>query len=430
MHDLTLSQLPALAWLVSVQHPSVEDHELTESLNELGRLVKTLGHQVVGTLVQRRASPDPATVLGPGKVEELKELLTKERTLEPTREVWVVFDQDISPSQVRQLSKALDAVVYDRTGIILEIFHRHARSRAAKAQVEIVRLAYMAPRLREMRKGGGDRQRGGIGGKGVGESASELDRRKVRDRISELKLELERIERERTTQRARRQNVRRVALVGYTNAGKSTLMSALTQGEVYIADKLFATLDTTVRALVPEVEPRIVVSDTVGFIRKLPHDLVASFRSTLDEALEAGLLLHVVDASDRAHPHHRETTEEVLKEIGADAVPTRIVFNKCDRLSLAEREELEAEHPDGVFVSAREPSDVARLHKLIVEFFAGELALAWLSIPHARGDLRAQLMATVEVLEEKYDEDGGDYLVRAPEEVIDGFRKQLGVLAH
>ena len=208
----------------------------------------------------------------------------------------------------------------DRTAVILEIFHRHARSRAAKAQVEIVRLAYLAPRLREQGKGA-DRQRGGIGGKGAGESSLELDRRKIRDRIAELTRELDGLAEEQRTQRARRSEMNRVALVGYTNAGKSTLMRALTGSEVYVADKLFATLDTTVRPLVPATKPRVLVSDTVGFIEKLPHDLVASFKSTLDEALEAGLLAQVVDASDPNWERQLEVTTEVLAEIGAGDVP-------------------------------------------------------------------------------------------------------------
>ena len=207
----------------------------------------------------------------------------------------VLIDHEISPSQARNLEKETGGEVMDRTMVILEIFHRHARSRAARAQVEIARLGYMAPRLREAAKQAGpkDRARGGIGGKSAGESHGELDRRKIRDRIAELQQELDAIDLGRKTQRARRQErqgLARVALVGYTNAGKSTLMRALTGSEVLVADKLFATLDTTVRALHPESVPRVLVSDTVGFIKKLPHGLVASFKSTLDEALEASLL--------------------------------------------------------------------------------------------------------------------------------------------
>src|SRR6185295_2108760 len=242
----------------------------------------------------------------------------------------VLVDHDITPSQARNLEKATGVEVLDRTAVILEIFRRHARSRATKAQVEIVRLSYLAPRLREQGKGR-DRQRGGIGGKGAGESGMELDRRKIRDRIAELTAELRGLEEEQSTQRARRRALNRVALVGYTNAGKSTLMRALTGSEVYVADKLFATLDTTVRTLHPETRPRVLVSDTVGFINKLPHGLVASFKTTLDEALEASLLVHVVDAADPAHERQLDVTSQVLAEIGAGDVPRLLVFNKIDR---------------------------------------------------------------------------------------------------
>jgi GTPase len=328
--------------LVGVQLPDVTDAELRSSLKELERLCKTLGLEVVGEVTQKRQGLGAATLLGAGKLVELaawtggtgvvpkgppgKRRATAEEdeedeedeeqdetgaldVAEPPapiggpRATVVVVDHELSPRQLRNIDRATAAAeVLDRTGVIIEIFHRHASSRPARLQVEIARLTYVAPRLRET--GGGERQRGGIGQRGAGESSVELDRRKVRDRISELKAELAAIEGESKTRRTRREAALRVALVGYTNAGKSSLMRALTGSHVLVADKLFATLDTTVRALWPESRPRILVSDTVGFIKKLPHDLVASFRSTLDEALEASLLLQMVDAADpgfRAH---------------------------------------------------------------------------------------------------------------------------------
>src|SRR5690242_10867258 len=251
----------------------------------------------------------------------------------------------------------------DRTMVILEIFHRHAASRYARAQVEIARLGYMAPRMREAAKLAGpkDRGRSGTGGRSGGESHGELDRRKIRDRIAELQRDLDAMGSERRTQRARRgerEGLARVALVGYTNAGKSTLMRALTASEALVADKLFATLDTTVRALQPETVPRVLVSDTVGFIKNLPHGLVASFKSTLDEALEASLLLHVVDASDAGFERQLAVTEEVLAEIGAKDVPRLLVFNKIDRAGDAAAQkqlaaELRERHPDCIVMSAR-----------------------------------------------------------------------------
>ena len=313
------------AVLVAVQRSHVEDVEFAESLAELRRLAKTLEFEIAGTCTQRRSTFHAGTYLGSGKLVELKVLL--ERSTADT----ILVDHEISPSQARNLEKATRAVVMDRTAVILEIFHRHARSRAAKAQVEIVRLQYMAPRLREQAMGR-DRQRGGVGGRGAGESNLELDRRKIRDRVAELTAELSSLEEERRTQRARRRDLARVALVGYTNAGKSTLMRALTGREAYVADKLFATLDTTVRTLMPETRPRILVADTVGFIKSLPHGLVASFKSTLAEALEASLLAHVVDASDPGFERQLEVTAEVLAEIGAGEVPRLLVFNKIDRV--------------------------------------------------------------------------------------------------
>ena len=302
--------VPLRAAVVAVQLPDADDDAFAASVAELHRLASTLGVQVVATVTQRRQTLHPGAVIGSGKLEELVALAAPagqagegEETDAPVEETAglidaVLVDHDITPSQARNLEKATGVEVLDRTAVILEIFRRHARSRAAKAQVEIVRLQYLVPRLREQgRSKGGDRQRGGIGGKGAGESSLELDRRKIRDRIAELTRDLAGLAEEQRTQRARRRDMSRVALVGYTNAGKSTLMRALTGSEVYVADKLFATLDTTVRPLLPEARPRVLVSDTVGFIDKLPHGLVASFKSTLDEALEAGLLAQVVDAS-------------------------------------------------------------------------------------------------------------------------------------
>ena len=404
---------PAAA-LVAVQLPDVEDADLTASLAELGRLVKTLGMEVLFREVQKRPHFEASTYLGPGKVTEISERLAADREAHPGRPQRVVVDHEISPSQARELSKAVGADVMDRTAVILEIFHRHARSREARAQVEIARLAYMAPRLREMKKGKGQRQQGGIGAKGAGETHVELDRRKVRDRIAELHAELAVIERDRHTRSARRQDQRRVALVGYTNAGKSTLMRALTASEVYVADKLFATLDTTVRALHPPIEPRILVSDTVGFIRNLPHGLVASFKSTLDEALESSLLLHLVDASDPALDAQMATTQEVLAEIGAGELPTRLVLNKCDRVTDPARlEALRAAWPDAWMISSKDPADVARVRAGLVDFFEGDREEVWIELPHDQGQARAALFATCEVLEQQYDETGGRYRVSA-----------------
>jgi GTPase len=447
--------------LVGVQLPDVTDAELRSSLKELERLCKTLGLEVVGEVTQKREGLGAATLLGAGKLVELaawtggtgvvpkgppgKRRATAEEDEDEEdeeqddtgapdvaappppiggpRATVVVVDHELSPRQLRNIERATAAAeVLDRTGVIIEIFHRHASSRPARLQVEIARLTYVAPRLRET--GGGERQRGGIGQRGAGESSVELDRRKVRDRISELKAELAAIEGESKTRRTRREDALRVALVGYTNAGKSSLMRALTGSQVLVADKLFATLDTTVRALWPESRPRILVSDTVGFIKKLPHDLVASFRSTLDEALEASLLLQMVDAADPGFRAQLQVTREVLGEIGAGDVPWILVLNKIDRVAPAEREELAREFPDALLVSAKDPADVQRVRDAIVGAFEATMTEVDLVVPYDAGRAIGEIHK-VHVLSESYEPDGVHYRVRAPDSAIERVRAML-----
>ncbi len=331
----------------------------------------------------------------------------------------VVVDHELSPSQARNLERATGARVLDRTGVIVEIFHRHARSREARIQVEIARLSYVAPRMRE--SASSERQRG----RGAGESMLELDRRKVRDRIAELRQELEAIQKQQANRRHARREQPRVALVGYTNAGKSCLMRALTGCDVLVEDKLFATLDTTVRALFPEQKPRILVSDTVGFIKKLPHDLVASFRSTLDEALEASLLLHVVDASDPSHVAQMEVTRDVLSEIGADLATSKIVFNKADQLGPLEREQLQQAYPDALVISALHAADVAKLTQVIVEFFEAQMVCGEISVPYHRHALVGEAHDAASVLSERYDDMGTHLQVKAWPAVLARLRNAL-----
>lgn len=470
------------AVLVAVQLPGVSEEQLERDLDELVRLVTTLGLDVVGRVTQRRQGLRAASVLGLGKLIQLSRwtggdgkigprIASQERALErrpsprgseieieddedwdaaeleedegdaadasdddddeaslgderrPRAQV-VVVDHDLTPSMQRNLERATGAQVLDRSQVIVEIFHRHAKSREAKLQVEIARLNYIAPRLRET-GGGADRQRGGIGGKGAGESAVELDRRKVRDRIAELRRELAQIDAQQATRRAARRDQRRVALVGYTNAGKSSLMRALTSSEVYVADKLFATLDTTVRALRPEVNPRILVSDTVGFIKKLPHDLVASFRSTLSEALEASLLLYLVDASDPSFREQLDVTREVLREIGATEVPSLLVLNKSDRLSDAERAELRGEYPDALLVSAHEPAGVRTVREALIGFFDGDVQEESVFIPYAQHGRVSAVYDAAEVVAEFHDGEGTHLRVRAPRLALARLKEEL-----
>ena len=332
----------------------------------------------------------------------------------------MIVDHEISPSQARNLERATGADVLDRTGVIVEIFHRHARSREAKLQVELARLQYVVPRLRESSTGGG-RQRG----VGAGESDIDLDRRKVRDRRAELKAQLDEIQRDDDQRRSARDDQLRVALVGYTNAGKSSLMRALTGSEVLVADQLFATLDTTVRALRPETSPRVLVSDTVGFIKKLPHDLVASFRSTLAEALDASLLLYVVDASDPTHEAQLDVTRSVLHEIGADAVPSLLLLNKMDRVNEVDRAALTEKHPEAVFLSASSAEDVAALRTTIIAFFESAMVEDRLMLPYAKQGLLGTVYENARVLSEEFDADGRILHVRGLPGGIARLRKIL-----
>ena len=466
--------------LVGVHLSGVSDLEFASSMEELERLVSTLGYRTIGRVTQARTHLDAGAVLGEGKLKDLggltggdgvvgssapkkKDKARLKRAAQAGDEdgrtdgaasegddedeteddeeddgdgatqpdgdqgdragakvALVAVDHDLSPSQARNLERATGTRVLDRTGVIIEIFHRHAKSREARLQVEIARLAYTAPRLRES-PGGKERQRG----RGAGEAALELDRRKIRDRIAELREELAAVQREQDVRRAHRRQARRVALVGYTNAGKSSLMRALTGSDVYVENKLFATLDTTVRVLQPETKPRILVSDTVGFIKKLPHDLVASFKSTLDEALEASHLLHVVDAADPSWSAQLEVTRDVLQEIGAGDVPSTLVMNKIDKLAPEDLRLLRARLPDAWFVSAHAPADVAAVRERIVAIFEATYVEAELLVPYDRQGLLSEMHEAGRVAEERYEEAGVTVRLRAEPETIARLRTIL-----
>ena len=434
------------AVVAAVQLPEVSDVEFEASLTELRELAKTLGYKIVETFTQKRSGFDKTAYLGAGKREEIRCFVNGAADDEPqppvgdeaeAGRVEVIFvDHEISPSQARNLEKEAGCEVMDRTMVILEIFHRNARSRAARAQVEIARLGYMAPRLREAAKLAGPqgRQRSGSGGRGAGESLGEMDKRKIRDRITELQQEIAAMDIERKTQRARRQErqgLAGVALVGYTNAGKSTLMRALTGSDVLVADKLFATLDTTVRALYPESMPRVLVSDTVGFIKNLPHGLVASFKSTLEEALDAALLLHVIDASDAGCERQIEVTGEVLAEIGAQGVPRLRIFNKIDQVGDAAAQgeraaALRAQYPDCIVMSARREDDIARLREAIVAFFRQDRVEEEIFLPWSAQQLRGEIYASCEVLGERADGEGAFFSVRGERGAVERLRAKFG----
>lgn len=466
------------AVLVGIQLPKMTPLDLESSLQELSRLVTTLGYEVIGRVTQKRASERGANLLGDGKLHELArwtggsgivaslvehkkskaalkweseedldsddaDLLDAEDEPSPEGQTWdregegdgegevlekatvVICDCDLSPSQLRNLESASGVPVLDRTGVIIEIFSRHARTKAARLQVEIARLTYLAPRVRETGGGGGDRQGGGIGGKGSGETSLELDKRKIRDRIKELRGELASISNEHAVRRARREQEISVALVGYTNAGKSSLMRALSGSDILVADKLFATLDTTVRPLYPESRPKILVSDTVGFIKKLPHDLVASFKSTLDEALHASLLLFVVDGSDASFRSQLEVTQNVLSEVGATEVPSLLVINKRDRIDEFTQQQLSREFPEAILISSKTKDDVALLRERILSYFETEMIDADLFIPYLAKGIVGDVRSRVRVLSESYDELGVTLRIRAYPDVVDDFLERV-----
>ncbi len=452
------------AVLVAIQTPRVTVEELDSSLHELTRLVKTLGYQVVGHVSQKRSSDKFATVLGQGKLTELArwtggpgtiaasfekpmhKAASKRETAEldeageseesesdepnetllsPHEQAQIVIvDCDLSPSQLKNLERAAGVPVLDRTGVIIEIFSRHARTRAARLQVEIARLNYLAPRVRET-GGGSERQGGGVGGKGAGETSLELDKRRIRDRLKELRTELAAIGDEHLTRRARRENELTVALVGYTNAGKSSLMRAMTGSDVLVADKLFATLDTTIRPLYPETRPKVLMSDTVGFIKKLPHDLVASFKSTLDEAACASLVLFVVDASDPSFRSQLEVTQKVLVEVGATESPSLLVLNKRDRLGPDEIASLKSEYPDAVFLSTRSQDDLNMLRERIMRYFESEMIDEELHLPFTAQKILAEIRTRMRILSEHYDAEGLTIRVRSTPENLTMIKKKL-----
>jgi GTP-binding protein HflX len=331
------------------------------NLGELALLTRTAGAEVAGRLVQRRQALNASTFIGRGKLEQLKEKTAAEDAN------LVIFDDDLTPAQTRELERYLDVRVIDRSTLILDIFARHARTAESKIQVELAQLLYLLPRLTRMwthlsRTGGG------IGTRGPGETQLEVDRRRIYAKIAKLKEKLGKVRVERAVQREGRRGAYRVSLVGYTNAGKSTLFNALTRADVPVEDQLFATLDTTTRRLHVGDGQVLLLSDTVGFIRKLPHHLVASFRSTLEEVIETDLLVHVVDASSDNLSGQMAAVDSALEELVPDGTPRLLVFNKTDLVTdETDREGLRAREPEAIFCSALSRRDVESLRGRLVE---------------------------------------------------------------
>ncbi len=399
---------------VTLAGGDVEQTEL--DLDELGQLVDTAGADVVGRILQRRVAPDPATYLGKGKAEELRELSV---ALDCDT---VVFDDELSPAQQRNLEKLLGRTALDRTAVILDIFAQNASSVEGKAQVELAQLRYLQPRLRGKGKGlsqqaGGMSAGGGarVGTRGPGETQLETDRRRITRRIHKLEGELRTHSAHRDTQYKQRANSRagQVAIVGYTNAGKSTLLNRLSGAGVLVEDRLFATLDATTRRLQLPGGEAVLVTDTVGFVRKLPHQLVESFRSTLRVAAEADLLVHVVDGAAEDPQSQIDAVREVLEEIGAGDVPELLAFNKADRSTEVKR--LVDRHPGSVGLSAVTGAGVEELLTTIGDRLRATTTVRDLVVPFDRGDVIAEVHREGEVLAESVGDDGMHLTARLDE---------------
>jgi GTP-binding protein HflX len=405
--------------------PSIPVFDAEESLAELGALAESAGAEVVGEILQRRDRPDPATLIGAGKLEEIAGAAASANA-----DV-LLFDHDLSPSQQRNIEKIIKLRVIDRTQLILDIFARHARTREGQLQVELAQLQYMMPRLAghgvEMSQLGG-----GIGTRGPGETQLETDRRKIARRVRHVEQQLENVRRIRRQQRQRRESapVATVALVGYTNAGKSTLFNALTQAKVLESPRMFATLDPTIRGVDLPSKRKVLMSDTVGFIRSLPHTLVSAFRATLEEVQRASLIVHVSDASSRLSAEQDAQVEIVLKELEAEKKPRLRVMNKIDLLDEEVAQSLQAdalrEDSNTVYVSAAEGTGLDRLLERIDTMIEEDpISRVHLRVPQEEGKILAMLEAKSRIYSRKYNDGAVELEVEAAASVLRKTRKWI-----
>jgi GTP-binding protein HflX len=387
--------------IIGVIQSGQTDEIINEHLDELELLAETAGAEVVGRITQKVSKINSATFIGKGKANQIiSQAIELDAKL-------IIFDDELSPGQIKNYHNLSDKIkVLDRSGLILDIFRKHARTKEATTQVNLAYLEYLLPRLTRQWTHL-ERQMGGIGTRaGMGETQIEVDRRLIRTRITRLKGDLKKIEKERDTQSIRRQSEFRVSLVGYTNAGKSTLFKAITGAEVYIKNQLFATLDTTIRKLDLDSSHDILLSDTVGFIRKLPHNLIASFKSTLKEVLEADLILVVLDISSPQIKDHVNTITDVLKEMGADEIPIIQVLNKVDLISDGKMiEKLQRSFPEAVTISAQNHLKLSDIKQRIIQMMESNYKTVDLEFSYDDGRVISQVQQGVEVLERQYDED-------------------------
>jgi len=396
------------ALIVSLQLPHRSNAEVQSSLEEMSSLAYSLGGEVAGQVVQARSQIHPAYFFGKGKLEEIKLTLKNEEVDA------LLVDNQLSPKQTQNLEKILECEVLDRTQVILEIFAKNARTREAKLQISLAQAEYLLPRLVGLWKHL-DRERGGIGAsRGTGEKQIEKDRQFLRQRITRLKAQLERVDKERNTQKQRRSNCLRVSLIGYTNAGKSTIMNALTNSGLLVEDRLFATLDSTTRLLEEETRPKVLLSDTVGFISNLPHEVVAAFRSTLSTVKDADLLLQIVDASDNID-EHLQTTADVLEDLDTLSIPIIKVFNKIDRISPTRLLMLEKMYPEAVFVTVINTAEnahdnsstlVDKIRKRILLFFDERMKTVTIRLDYLHSQHLANIYEWSRVDNIDYQEEG------------------------
>jgi GTP-binding protein HflX len=410
-------------FLVGVELKSRRDWELEDSMDELSELAATAGGEVVGDGIQKLAAPCAATYIGKGKAGELADRC-KEADVDT-----VIFDDELSPAQTRNLERLFNCKILDRTSLILDIFAQRARTREGKLQIELAQLQHLLPRLTRF-WGHLSRQKGGIGMRGgEGETQLETDRRRVQDRIARITRDLEVVRQQRSIQRyARQRNHWALAsIVGYTNAGKSTLLNSLTGADVLAENKLFATLDPTTRRLRLPTNQNVLLTDTVGFIRKLPHGLVEAFKATLEEVSRADLLLHVVDVSHPQAEEQIQSVDAVLKEIGAEGKPTLMVFNKIDQLN-GSRDMLARfleRHPTGVPISATSGEGIPALLSELSSQLRPIRDFMELSVPHERSEIIARLHEVAQVVERDYDGETAKFKARIPPHLREEFMPYL-----
>lgn len=408
------------AMLVAVRIGNEHKYIVEEHLDELEMLAETAGAETVIKVIQDRVKLDPAYFIGKGKAEELAELVElNDITL-------VIFDEDLNPTQVRNLEKLIDKKILDRSGLILDIFASHAKTRQAKTQVELAQLQYMLPRLTRAWTHL-SKQYGGIGTKGPGETQIETDRRIIRTRISKLKANLRKIESQNVTKSLKRKDYINTTLVGYTNAGKSTLLNLLTDSDVLAENKLFATLDSTTRSLELEKNKKIMMSDTVGFIRKLPHNLIESFKSTLHVVNDADVILHVVDLSHPFYEDHIKVVWETLKELGCEKKTQLLVFNKVDAVDDKTLIEFVSnKFENSIVISAQRGMNIAKLKQHLIDIYEENYAEHTIKLNIEDGKSVSQIHNLAEVLSIEYEEDYVEIKYRADKENMNKIKKLAG----